>query len=265
MIKLIVTDMDGCLLDGAGCMPGDFDETFQRMEEKDVIFAAASGRSITGLQKPFGETAHKMAFLSDNGACAYYKEECLYSHTIAREDYLPVLLEARKYRDLIPVVCGVKDAWIEDADKLTQKDIAEVSKYYPTWKECRYEEIPEDVIKVALLYFDDIEKNIYPVFNRFSNERLLCKVTAFVWIDLFDASVSKGTGVAALQERLGIRKEETVVFGDYLNDIPMADHAIRSFAPSNAHPDVLERFTDVIGSNESGAVTKTIRDIISQA
>ena len=52
MIKLIVTDMDGCLLDGKGSLPSDFEETYRIIEEKGVILAAASGRSIAGLMKP---------------------------------------------------------------------------------------------------------------------------------------------------------------------------------------------------------------------
>ncbi len=262
MIKLIVTDMDGCLLDPKGRMPADFDDTFGMMQEKGVVFAAASGRSVAGFKMPFGKYADKMAFVTDNGACAYYMGECLFSNKIAREDYIPIFEEAGKYKDLIPVACGVSNAWMENTDRFTERDIEELKKYYPSWSDVKFEEIPEDIIKVALLYFDDIEKNIYPHFEKFSNGRLLCEVTAYVWIDIFDAGVSKGTGIRALQERLGIGKEETVIFGDYLNDLSMADYAARSYAPSNAHKDVKERFTDIIGSNEDGAVTKTIREIL---
>ena len=42
MIKLIVTDMDGCLLDGKGNLPSDFEETYRIIEEKGVILAAAA-------------------------------------------------------------------------------------------------------------------------------------------------------------------------------------------------------------------------------
>ncbi len=263
MIKMIVTDMDGCLLDGKGRLPSDFDNTFGMMQENGIVFAAASGRSIAGLKLPFGQHADKMAFLSDNGACAYYKGDCLFSNTIAREDYIPVFEEARKHKDLIPVACGISNAWMENTGRFTERDIEELKKYYPSWSECRFEEIPEDIIKASLLYFDDIEKNIYPSFEKFSNGRLLCKVTAFVWIDIFDAGVSKGTGIHALQNKLGISREETIIFGDYLNDLSMADYAIKSYAPSNAHEGVKKRFTDIIGSNEEGSVTKTIRKILS--
>lgn len=262
MIRLIVTDMDGCLLDGKGKLPSDFEETFRLMEEKGAVFAAASGRSIAGLMKPFGSLAEKMAFATDNGACAFYRGEQLFSNTLSPDDYLPVIEEARKHPGVIPVVCGTKTAWMENVDSYPPEVINEFRKYYPGWSECRFEAVPDDVIKVALLYFDDIEKNIYPYFEKFNNKKILCKVTAYVWIDVFDASVSKGTAVKALQERLGISREETIVFGDYLNDIPMAGYASRSFAPSNAHPDVKSSFTDVIGSNNEGSVTKTIRELL---
>ena len=42
MIKLIVTDMDGCLLDGKGSLPSDFEESYRIIEEKGVILAAAA-------------------------------------------------------------------------------------------------------------------------------------------------------------------------------------------------------------------------------
>ena len=262
MIKLIVTDMDGCLLDGKGSLPSDFEETYRIIEEKGVILAAASGRSIAGLMKPFGMYAEKMAFASDNGACVYYKGRKLFSSTLERSDYLPIFEEARKHPNLIAVACGEKNAWMENIDSFTEKDVEELKKYYPSWAECRYEEIPDQVIKVALLYFDDIEKNIYPYFQRFNNDRILSKVTAYVWIDIFNAHVSKGTGIRAIQDKLGISRDETIVFGDYLNDLPMAECALKSFAPSNAHPEVKRCFTDVIGSNEEGAVTKTIRELL---
>lgn len=256
--------MDGCLLDGKGNLPSDFEETFALMEEKGVVFAAASGRSIAGLKKPFGSFAEKMAFATDNGASAYFREEQLFSNTLTPEDYLPIIEEARKHPGVIPVICGTKTAWMENVDSYSDEVIKEFQKYFPTWSECSFDSVPDDVIKVALLYFDDIEKNIYPYFEKFNNGKILCKVTAYVWIDVFDASVSKGTAVGALQERLGISKDETIVFGDYLNDIPMAEYASRSFAPSNAHADVKSTFTDVIGSNDEGTVTKTIRDLLQQ-
>ena len=152
MIKLVVSDLDGCLLDGQGKLPPGFDELFHLMEEKGVLFAAASGRSIAGLKRPFGEYSSKMAFVSDNGACIYHKEEQLFSRTITRADQLPIFEEARKHKDLITIACGLQNAWIQDTAGLSADETGELKKYYPSWKEGKYEEIPEEVLKIALIF-----------------------------------------------------------------------------------------------------------------
>lgn len=72
----------------------------------------------------------------------------------------------------------------------------------------------------------------------------------------------EGNAVKVLQERLGILPSETIVFGDYLNDLSMADYADHSFAPANAHPEVKNRFTDVIKSNAENGVTDKIIELL---
>ena len=46
-IRLVVSDLDGCLLDGEGKLPGDFDRTLSLMRVHGVTFAAASGRAAS--------------------------------------------------------------------------------------------------------------------------------------------------------------------------------------------------------------------------
>ena len=61
---------------------------------------------------------------------------------------------------------------------------------------------------------------------------------------------------------MGISKAETIVFGDYLNDLSMAEYADHSYAPANAHPEVKERFTDIIKSNAEYGVTDKIIELL---
>jgi hydroxymethylpyrimidine pyrophosphatase-like HAD family hydrolase len=41
-----------------------------------------------------------------------------------------------------------------------------------------------------------------------------------------------------IQKRFGIKTDETMAFGDYLNDLEMLQQAGYSFAMANAHPDI---------------------------
>ena len=262
MIKLIVTDLDGCLLDPGGKLPANFRETYDLMTRQNVIFAAASGRSIGGVKRPFGDMAADMAFVADNGARIFYKGNLLSEEILSSDDYAPFIKEMRSHSGLIPIACGREKAWVEDADVITGEVRKEIQKYFPAWYECDFENIPEKVIKFALLYFDDIERNIYPHFQKYDNERIRVQVTAYVWIDIYPKSVSKGSAVKVLQDRLGISPSETAVFGDYLNDLSMADYADHSYAPENAHAKVKDRFTDVVKSNAEHGVTDKIMELL---
>jgi Cof subfamily protein (haloacid dehalogenase superfamily) len=262
MVRLIVTDMDGCLLDENGRMPPDFDRAFDLMKERSVIFAAASGRSIAGLRKPFGKYADGITFITDNGARINHDGRWIAETMLDKEDYTVMLDDLRKYDGVLPVACGETSAWVEHADLITAEIRQELLKYYPSWNQCSFDCIPERVMKIALLYFDDIEKNIYPYFKKYDNEKICVQVTAYVWIDIYRKAVSKGNAVGTLQRILGIAPEETVVFGDYLNDLSMADFAGTSCAPANAHPDVIKRFTETIRPNTEHGVTKKIIELL---
>ena len=84
------------------------------------------------------------------------------------------------------------------------------------------------------------------------------------WCDIMPPNVDKGTGLEFIKAKLGVTTQETFCFVDYFNDVGLIAPSGRSFAMSNAHPDVKAACTDIIGSNAEGAVITTIRDGIKQ-
>lgn len=62
-------------------------------------------------------------------------------------------------------------------------------------------------------------------------------------LEFMPASVSKGTALATLAERLGIDRSEAVVFGDGENDIPMFDWAGVSVAMAHGWPAAIRSAT----------------------
>ena len=58
------------------------------------------------------------------------------------------------------------------------------------------------------------------------------------WVDFADPAVQKGTAIRILQESLEISPEETMVFGDQLNDLSMLRQAVYSYAVGSAREEV---------------------------
>ncbi|MGM0294091.1 hypothetical protein IGJ00_002619 [Enterococcus sp. AZ062] len=83
------------------------------------------------------------------------------------------------------------------------------------------------------------------------------------WIDISNHNVHKGTTVTELQRILHVTPEETMVFGDGLNDVELLECAAYSFAMSNAFEQIKEVAQFVTKSNDEDAVLHTIKKMIA--
>jgi hydroxymethylpyrimidine pyrophosphatase-like HAD family hydrolase len=116
--------------------------------------------------------------------------------------------------------------------------------------------VEDEFIKVALCHFDGSEALIYPTINEQFGHSHQVVVSAKIWLDVMNAEASKGAALKHLQETLGFTFEQTMVFGDYLNDLEMLKEAYHSYAMDNAHPKIKEiaRFS-APSNREQGVLT----------
>jgi Cof subfamily protein (haloacid dehalogenase superfamily) len=83
------------------------------------------------------------------------------------------------------------------------------------------------------------------------------------FLEVMDAKVSKGQGLSFVMERLSLKPEEVIAFGDEENDIPMFDAVGFSVAPSNAKDTVKAKAHLVIGSNAEDGVAVFLEEYFS--
>ena len=88
-------------------------------------------------------------------------------------------------------------------------------------------------------------------------------ISGAYWIDITNEGVNKGVAVTALQEFLGISPEETMAFGDYLNDLELLKRASYSYAMKNAQEEVKQvAFYETKDDNNHNGVLKTICEVL---
>ena len=69
MVKFVASDLDGTLLlNGAQSVDESAIQYINKLVDKGVIFAPASGRQITSLKRLFGAVSDKLAYIAENGA-----------------------------------------------------------------------------------------------------------------------------------------------------------------------------------------------------
>ena len=118
------------------------------------------------------------------------------------------------------------------------------------------------VFKIAVYHFDSSEKFIFPVVQDFKNDVLL-KISGQHWLDISDEKANKGNALKAVQNLLNVTKEQTLVFGDYHNDIEMMQESNFSFAMKNAHEDIKKIAKYSTESNNNFGVEMVLEKLVN--
>lgn len=259
MIKLIATDMDGTLLNDKGEINKEFSEVFNKLKEKNIVFCAASGRQYYNLLKKFKETKDDMLFIAENGTYVAYKDEEIFSKTLDINLVMKFLKVTRKINEAYPILCGKKCAYIENSD---ERLIKEVEKYYAKYEIIEnLEEVKDEILKFTICDFISSEGNSFKYFEEYMDEAKVT-VSGEIWLDISDKEVNKGIALKMVQEKFNISKEETMVFGDYLNDVELLQNAGYSFAMENAHEDLKKIAKYVAKSNLENGVIEAIKEYV---
>lgn len=90
------------------------------------------------------------------------------------------------------------------------------------------------------------------------------KLSGEIWIDFTHKEAQKGNALKKVQEIYSIKPEETMAFGDYLNDLELFDYAAFSFAMDNAHQEVKEKANFQTASNDDLGVEKILKKLLQQ-
>lgn len=252
--------MDGTLLDENKQLSPDFWETEQRLYEKGILFAVASGRQFYNLVEVFDRISERTLFLAENGTYAYYKGKEIFVNPLPKADAVRLIETGRKVEGVDLILCGKNSAYLENTD---ERFVAEVKKHYTRVEFVKDLTLVDDIVlKVTVCDFRTVEQNSLRYFEHLKEEYKVA-VSGAIWIDITNRNANKGTAILKIQKDLGISYDETMVFGDYLNDLEMMQTAKYSYAMKNAHADILEIacFVTAFDNNNSG-VTQTINELV---
>lgn len=82
------------------------------------------------------------------------------------------------------------------------------------------------------------------------------------WVDIMTAGADKGAALESLQKKLHISKEETMAFGDNMNDIGLFRVAGESFAVATAREAVKDAAKYVMEDGSGKGPLKILRELL---
>ncbi|WP_278236079.1 Cof-type HAD-IIB family hydrolase [Isoptericola sp. AK164] len=266
-VRLVVTDMDGTLLDPDGRVPDGLWPLLARMHDAGITLVPASGRqhaTIAAAFPPERTPGHEeLVIIAENGT--YVTRG---GAAVATDDLAPEAVGAivRAVRGIDPVrggavVAGRRSAYVERADP---GFVDHVRTYYTDLTVVDdLLAVDDQVLKVAV--YDDVDSatGTYPSLEHLAGT-LQVVVSSPHWVDVMNPGVNKGVALRRLQAALGVTPAQTVAFGDYLNDLEMLDAADWSYAMAGAHPDVLARAAHTAPGNADHGVVQVLAAMLDE-
>ncbi len=256
MIKLIVTDMDGTLLDENGHFPEGFVEILDRIRAKNIKFVAASGRPYYTLQTNFGPMGRYLSFICENGALVVDNNEIIFESVIDNNIVAEVLNTANQIDRNVVILCSANCAYVENC---SEEHLSEIKKYYTSLEIVDdLSKVTDPIIKVTICNLVNSHENLKTVFKPKFEDKLNVVGSGEIWIDISNKNVNKGTALQSLMTTYNVSREETMVLGDYYNDIEMLQQAEYSFVMENAPEDMKQYGKYIAASNEEHGVLRAI-------
>jgi Cof subfamily protein (haloacid dehalogenase superfamily) len=257
MIKLIITDLDGTLLDSNKQLPSGFWEIEKQLTSTGILFSVASGRQYYNLVEKFDCIRDSLLIIAENGTFVKYNDQEIGVNPMDKPSAIRLIEIGRKIPGAYLIVCGRRSAYVENANEAFLK---EARTYYRNLEIINDLTLVDDtILKVTLCDFNNAEHNSYPHFQYLEKEYKIA-VSGDIWLDISNITANKGTAIQKVQQQFGISYSETMVFGDFLNDLEMMKVAKYSFAMKNAHPDILSAANYITEfDNDHHGVLKTIQ------
>ncbi|HBK71266.1 MAG TPA: Cof-type HAD-IIB family hydrolase [Flavobacteriaceae bacterium] len=251
-VKLVVTDMDGTLLNSKHEVSSKFFSLFSELKNH-IHFVAASGRQYHSIIHKLETIKDDITVIAENGGFAMQGNQEFMVTSLSNEKIQQLIPLIRKLNYGYAVLCGKNSAYIETRDEYF---ISLFDEYYIKYKivDDLTKVTNDEFLKIAVYHFESSEEYLYPTFSYLKDKDLLIKVSEQNWLDISHPDANKGHALKHLQEKLGISKEETVVFGDYNNDLEMLKLAHFSYAMKNAIPKVKEVANYETKSNDEQGV-----------
>ncbi len=258
MIKLIVSDMDGTLLNDEKKMPEGFYALLPRLKEKGIRFVVASGRQYPSLKRDFAEHIRDVTVIAENGAFVVQDGKELYFKGMSHEQICHCLQAIRTLDKVEPLLCA-KYCGYTESPELYDVLVSPKFHYDMELVENLYDE-REGVTKVSMVEYGgkgahDCYVKLLPLLT----DEMTLVESGGECLDTGLKGVTKGRAVAELQKMWNITPEETAVFGDQFNDVEMFTQAAYSYAMENAPEEVKKKARFIAGDNNKGAVVDVIK------
>lgn len=258
---LIVTDLDGTLLDDDKNIAEDDIRAINEFRAGGGFFAAATGRGVAMAKRIIYELDIRTPSVIFNGAAVYdFKADKFLWHSDMPEianTYIRMLEE--KFPDIGIEILHEKDVYVTDNNQTVVEHMA-FEKLTPVYR--KLEDVPnEGRFKVLIAYPPEKMHKVIEFTQEHCKEGVNWVHSSPMYYEMLPEGISKASGVKKLIELLHFQDKFVVAAGDYGNDRAMIAEADLGVAVGNALDSVKEAADLIVRDNNHSPMREIIDHI----
>lgn len=246
-IKLVVSDLDGTLLNSDKRISDINLNAIKRLREKGILFTICTGRIATMIEPYVNDLGIEIPVITTNGAVIWdpVNNKAVADKPMDKSEVLKIVdyCNSKKLEYCLLTL----DTNYFSGDNFLMKRF---DKYNSIASEqgmksmklelmqC-FDSRDNDTLVYKMLIYSDVTKS----FDEGADYLRSLTNTGFTssekgLLDIMDSKINKGQGVEMLANVMGLEMDEVCAFGDYDNDISMLEKVGLSVAMGNALPRV---------------------------
>ncbi len=257
MIKLIASDMDGTLLNSNKYLSSSIHLVLKKLKEKNIIFVAISGRDIFSLKEIFKDIEEDIVYAANNGNYIVYKDKVIFENYIENDMIDKVSKIIRKKAKHSTIYCAKETIYSESIIpciigkkwNINIKYIRDITK------------IEDRILKITTFGNKNMINKSLKDLEKL-NDKLMITKSGTTCFDICRLGGTKKQAINILQDMFNIRYDETMVFGDHMNDLEMMSSAYYSYAMKNAEENVKNSARFIAGTNDEDGVINVIKEVV---
>ena len=266
--SLICTDIDGTLLDQNKVLLPQVKEALKKEADKGVKIELVSGRMPAGVELIEQELGISCVKVCHAGSYILLGDQRISNKYLPAETLEKVYNTIAKAHGLQLWIFCEETWYVTGIDKFIEKEIVDI-KQQPIVVDIKdlveqWKKEGKGPNKILLAADPEEIRIMYQEIENYNWPEIDYACSADTFIELLPKGINKGEAVCEICDRLGIKREEVVAFGDHELDIPLLEAAGIGIAMENAIPELKEKADYVTKTNNEGGIAYALENYLAK-
>lgn len=263
-IKLVVSDVDGTLVDGKKQLTPGVKAAVGRLRAAGVQFTIVSARPRSGMMPIADALEIDTPMGAFNGGTVFTRDGTVTSQTFVDRAVVEGVFKVVEGAAVDTWVFA-DDQWFASTDQGAHVTSERVSSNQAPVVRHDFTDLFDRVDKITFVSDDAaLLRSLAEQARDFADKATIAQSQTY-YLDVTALAANKGDGVVALSDTLGVPLSATAVFGDQANDLPMFARASVSYAMGQGPEAVRAKATHVVAPNTADGVAEAIDLVLSAA